>query len=916
MATEEKRRILQAILVLAICVPRLPAQAGYGGGSGTAEDPYQIRTAEQMNAVGAEPNDWDKHFRLMADIDLSAFDGQEGRPPFRIIAPDTNADEPWSQRYAFSGVFDGNGHTIANFTHTSTDRYTYAGLFGYVGGPTGEIRNLGLLNAAVDVGEGWSVGALAGSNTGVVIHCYSTGSVRGARNCVGGLVGYNFGAVVGCYSAVAVGGDGWHAGGLVGGNDEGAVIHCYSQGPVTGKSDVGGLLGYNLEGNLVHCYSTGTVSSVSGRCGGLVGVSINWEGAVVRCFWDVQTSNQTGSLAGTGLTTAQMQDIQTYLQARWDFGGNTDDGAAEIWEMPAGGGYPVLAFFQGHKPAQLQGEGTPEEPYLISTASDLGAMAGYSPAAHYRLTAPLDLSGMRWGAAVVPNLRGTFDGGGLTISHLTMAGDSHLGLFGWLGREAQISNLGIVDVNTTGDGIYDAGLVARNDGVILRCFIAGAVRGDLMTGGLVGLNKGTVAQCYSTATVSGKYAGGLLGSNQGSVTHCYSAARDGPAQPLAGTDYGATIDCLYESLGGGRGSRTGESYVPPGARGMMRSQMQDERTFLEAGWDWVDETTNGTSEVWQMPEEGGYPVLAIFGGRRPLRLRGQGTPADPYLISDALELGAMTYHSSWAHYRLTAPLDLSGIRWAVPIMPLFRGVFDGSGLIVSHLEIGGGGNLGLFGTLLPGAEIRDLGITDCIVSNFSSGLHVGGLAGSNEGVVRRCYSTGLVRSDGQDVGGLIGYNGGTVSQCFNTARVTGVLPDVGGLVAINGGTLTDCYNLGAVSGGTQSVGGLVGENRGAALHCFSTGMVSGADAGVGGLCGLRMGPPGGDISGCFWDTQTSGQMASYGGTGKTTAEMQTATTFLVAGWDFIGETANGTEDVWWIEEGQDYPRLWWEAVGE
>jgi hypothetical protein len=40
--------------------------------------------------------------------------------------------------------------------------------------------------------------------------------------------------------------------------------------------------------------------------------------------------------------------------------------------------------------------------------------------------------------------------------------------------------------------------------------------------------------------------------------------------------------------------------------------------------------------------------------------------------------------------------------------------------------------------------------------------------------------------------------------------------------------------------------------------------------------------------------------------------MQEATTFLDAGWDFFDETENGTDDIWWITEGQDYPRLWWE----
>ena len=66
------------------------------------------------------------------------------------------------------------------------------------------------------------------------------------------------------------------------------------------------------------------------------------------------------------------------------------------------------------------------------------------------------------------------------------------------------------------------------------------------------------------------------------------------------------------------------------------------------------------------------------------------------------------------------------------------------------------------------------------------------------------------------------------------------------------------------------------------------------------------------MTACFWDIQTSGQATSAGGTGKTTAEMQTAKTFLDAGWDFVGETANGTEDIWWINEGKDYPRFVWE----
>jgi len=44
--------------------------------------------------------------------------------------------------------------------------------------------------------------------------------------------------------------------------------------------------------------------------------------------------------------------------------------------------------------------------------------------------------------------------------------------------------------------------------------------------------------------------------------------------------------------------------------------------------------------------------------------------------------------------------------------------------------------------------------------------------------------------------------------------------------------------------------------------------------------------------------------------------MQTPSTFIDAGWDFMGETANSTDDIWWIDEGRDYPTLWWELTPE
>jgi len=100
----------------------------------------------------------------------------------------------------------------------------------------------------------------------------------------------------------------------------------------------------------------------------------------------------------------------------------------------------------------------------------------------------------------------------------------------------------------------------------------------------------------------------------------------------------------------------------------------------------------------------------------------------------------------------------------------------------------------------------------------------------------------------------------------------------------------------------------VGRNDwGSIATSYSSASVTGTAEG-GGLVGGY----GGAVNSSFWDMQTSGQTSSSGGTGKTTAEMQMASTFRNAGWDFVDEAANGTEDIWWILEGQDYPRLWWE----
>jgi len=582
-----------------------------------------------------------------------------------------------------------------------------------------------------------------------------------------------------------------------------------------------------------------------------------------------------------------------------------------------------------------------------------------------------------WGEFQGSPFTGIFDGNDHTISHLIVKGGSYLGLFGDL-EGGNVKNLGVMDVKITGSGASVGGLVGYNSGAVTQCRSTGVVSGAMDVGGLVGGNYfGTVTNCCSTGAVDGNYCvGALVGENfEGAVAHCYSTGSvsgevlvgglvghnrswAGPATvtgcystgPVSGeVDVGGLVGynesdvtaCLWDTQTSGQASSAG-------GIGKLTAEMQRAKTFLDSGWDFVGETANGSADIWKIAEGLGYPRLSwekCSGGT--------GEPNDPYQIATAGDLIALgeTPADYDKHFILTADIDLDpnlpGRKifdraviapdliphewdWDVPHFTgtPFTGVFDGNNHTISHLTIKGGSYLGLFGLLESRAEIKDLGIVDIRVTDSNSS--VGGLIGENvSGNVTRCYCTGLV-SGTERVGGLVGMNGsGRVTQCYSTATVVGE-DQVGGLVGENtipgawgvcgGGTITNCYSSGPVRGDSY-VAGLVGLNGGTLTRCYSAGVVSGSSD-IGGLVvNMRWGTEsygggGGTANDCFWDTQPSGQTTNDGGTGKITSEMQTASTFLEAGWDFVGETTNGTEDIWWILEGKDYPRLWWEQGDE
>jgi uncharacterized repeat protein (TIGR02543 family) len=237
----------------------------------------------------------------------------------------------------------------------------------------------------------------------------------------------------------------------------------------------------------------------------------------------------------------------------------------------------------------------------------------------------------------------------------------------------------------------------------------------------------------------------------------------------------------------------------------------------------------------------------------------------------------------------------------------FTWTFDGQGYEIRDLFINrpDENDVGLFGYVGWGGVIKNLGVVNVTVTGQWS---VGGLVGRNSdyGTVSNSYSTGSVSGDNY-VGGLVGgnYYGGNVTHSYSTGSVTGNLR-VGGLVGGNYGIVSNSYSTGNVSG-DDYVGGLVGYSYASVSNSYSTGNVTGNED-VGGLVGYNQG----SVSNSFWDTKTSGQATSDGGTGKNTTEMQDIDTFSDAAWDIvlIGSCVGKT---WYIDDGNDYPRLCWQS---
>ena len=252
--------------------------------------------------------------------------------------------------------------------------------------------------------------------------------------------------------------------------------------------------------------------------------------------------------------------------------------------------------------------------YSTGIVSGDGYVGGLVGSNWYGTVSDCNSAGIVTGRDEVGGLIGYNDEGAVTRCHsaATVSGGESVG--GLVGANCNYGNGDgmLADCYSTGPVSGDwavGGLVGYNEGGnITRCCSGGTVSGADTIGGLVGSNyEGTLTCCYSTGTVASEsFAGGLVGYNDwGSVTHCYSTGAVSGGDEVGGcvgTNDGSVTGCFWDMDASG-------VTISAGGFGLTTAAMVKVQTYLNAGWDLVEEAENGADDIWFMPVQD-YPRLS------------------------------------------------------------------------------------------------------------------------------------------------------------------------------------------------------------------------------------------------------------------------------------------------------------------
>ena len=746
----------------------------------------------------------------------------------------------------FTGLFNGNGHTISNLR----SKGNATGLFGVLANGA-RIENMGLL--AVDIDVNSNGGALVAKNKGEIVNSYVIGgSVRGAEY-VGGLVAKNHGAIVNSYTHVDVDFNdpirNLSGGGLAGSHSGNAIIHnSYARGTVLSVFHAGGLVGHaNADitnsyaisevfaslnpGGLVGRSEQTTVTNsyaVSGTLlnshrGGLIGNDIN--SLVNTSYWNVDTSevmDDGNNANGIGKTTSELQttEIGDEIYSGWDSGD---------WYSGSSSQYPVLRYTSATdvlaRPACRAAEDLSSEMPVCGTLLPAQLLTGLSNLARSNLTGQVLL------------LRPDFDSGIYDYELILKSGAREFAIIPYTFNPNAVITLNDDSGTNSTMELPSGQVITLTIDDIDNLLLTLVVEDTLLSG----TTETTIYRlkvskhAFVTTNDIDEDDDGLIEIRSADDLNAIRYQLDGSGYKASDSDTKFTVGCPTTPTVGCKGYELAAS-------------------IDLSGFDWqpigmIDGAINATTL--DCNDIQSQCFTAIFDGNRAL----------------GYEISGLSLADSQRQ-------DYIGLFVALADSARVRNVN------LSDVEIEGRYGVGSLAAYNAG-EIDNSYANGTVVGERD----VGGLVAYNSGRIFNSHAYGEVSGD-RVVGGLVARNesGGIIANSYSLNRVSGNT-GIGGLVALNLGAIANTYASGYVQGNTR-MGGLVGENGGLIHDSYATADVvcTGVPAcatyavATGGLIGSDAG---GVTMNSYWDIAASNIQGNIqglaGGIGKTTLQLQSGT---------------------------------------
>ncbi len=854
-------------------------------------------------------------YELTADINLTTY---------------TNWDPIGDHVNRYTGDFKGNGFTVSNMTITGTGHRI--GLFATISSAA-RIESVGVIDASVTSTNATGyAGALVGDSAGVIVACWSTGSVT-STNYVGGLVGSSSGSITSSYSTAAV----------------------------TGVARVGGLLGTKAAaGSITDSYSTGTVTRSSGTAttiGGLVGESTSGTGAVTTSYYDSTTSGCvsggsngcTTSAAGTTQTTSALQTPVGYtgIYSTWNANIDSVAGNDDPWYFGTTSQYPILKYgktdydldndrlidISTH--AQLNavrwdvdGNGDPvsgnasdyNTAFPLRVTGAAGRMGCPSAGCNgYELTADIDLdtngdgshtstdtyynSGNGWapiGADSPANAQfaATFKGNGYTVDNLFInrtTNNNNLGLFASIANAGRVESLGVTNASVstgTAVGNYNGILAGNNYGEIVACYTTGSITSRNFVGGLAGFSNAaanttaTITSSYSTASVTAHSAsqnvGGLVGRvNQGvgatsTIVNSYStgAVSSGGGGLVGSNNNGSATASYWDTETSGRSSSALGT-------GQTTSALQTPTGYsgIYSAWNVNLDGVTGNDNPWDFGTSSQYPALR-YGGHALYKQGGRGSydaDNDGYIdITTLAQFNAIRY-------------DLGGV--GTPTAGAGATAYDAA---FPGRDPRAASRMGCPSGTCTGYELLaslsfDSDNDNDVDANDHGGAYWDSGAGWTPIGTDSARYTGDFKGNGFTIDRLL------INRSGATANYQGLFGAISGASRIEtlGVTNADVSGFGRV-------GILVGDNQGAVVACYTAGSVTGSSH-IGGLVGSLAGSitTSYSIASATGSINTGGLVGTKWGAGSITnsysiglVRRSSGTSTTIGG--LVGESTSGT----------------------